>query len=342
MSSTTPSFNDLAQIMRSALKGELQNVLQVAREHGAQEMHEMLSYQLGWTGENAGPRAQGKQIRPLLTLLTAQASGGVWQNALPAAAAVELVHNFSLIHDDIEDDSSLRRGRPTVWKKWGIPQAINTGDAMLTLANQAALRLEETTSLPITLQASKILHHTCLRLTQGQHLDMGYETLPKVTVEEYWQMVEGKTASLIAASCELGALCAKVSKEIQSHYREFGFKLGLAFQAQDDLLGIWGKTEISGKSNTGDLITRKKTLPILYGLTKNKAFAKRWKAGPFTAEEIPVIAKLLEGEGALGYTQKAADKLTSQALTALKQGNPQGEAGKALHELAHKLLGRKG
>lgn len=341
MAAKTHSFDKLSRLMRPDLKVELQNAIQCAQEYGTQEMHNMLAYQLGWIGENAGLQAQGKQIRPLLTLLTAQASGIAWKTALPAAAAVELLHNFSLIHDDIEDNSKLRRGRSTIWKRWGIPKAINAGDAMLTLANLAIHRLTETISSTIALSAARILQETCLRLTQGQHLDMDYETRSKVTVADYWQMVEGKTAVLIAASCELGALCAQTSDEFCGHYQEFGYKLGLAFQAQDDLLGIWGKKEKIGKSNTGDLLSRKKTLPIIYGLAQEGEFAARWKAGPLTKEEVPAMAQALEMEGARAHTKKTADALTEQALAALRSTNPQGEAGKALHELANKLLGRK-
>ncbi len=328
--------------MRPALHEELRRDIQAAREHGTAGLHHMLAYQLGWEGESASPKAQGKQIRPLLVLLTAQAAGGDWQKALPGAAAAELVHNFSLIHDDIEDNSDLRRGRSTVWKKWGEAQGINTGDTMLTLANLAILRLEETLSPKITLQAAKLLHQTCLRLTQGQYLDIDFETREHVTVDEYWEMVNGKTAALIAACTELGALCAGVPASVQENYRQFGYNLGLAFQAQDDLLGIWGKMDKIGKSNTGDLLSGKKTLPIIYGLSQESAFAARWEEGPLTAEEVPAMARLLEDEGARTHTQNATDSLTAQALDALHRAKPQGEAGEALRELAHKLIERTG
>lgn len=348
MTSIIPPFEKLASPMRTALKIELENAIRIAKEHGSQEMHNMLAYQLGWIGEKAGPQAEGKQIRPLLVLLTAQAAGGAWESALPAAAAVELLHNFSLIHDDIEDNSDLRRGRPTVWKRWGLPQAVNAGDAMLTLANLAILRLTETTSPATALPATRILQETCLRLTQGQHLDMAFEERERVTVEEYWQMVQGKTAVLIASCCELGALCAQASDAVRDHYREFGYKLGLAFQAQDDLLGIWGKMEKIGKSNQGDLLSGKKTLPILYGLAQGGDFAARWDSGPLTADEIPAMAQTLEEEGARAYTQDATRPLTEQALSALRDAGHLGEAGAAgqaqlaLRELAHKLIERKG
>jgi geranylgeranyl diphosphate synthase type I len=172
-------------------------------------------------------------------------SGGKWENSLPAAAAVELVHNFSLIHDDIEDNSHLRRGRPTVWTKWGIPQAINTGDAMFTLAHLTILGLESTCSKAITLKAAAILQETCLELTQGQYLDIAYESQKELSIEGYWLMVSGKTAAMLAASTELGGLAAGCSPEEQQAYHEFGHALGLAFQVQDDYLGIWGEVELT-------------------------------------------------------------------------------------------------
>jgi geranylgeranyl diphosphate synthase type I len=340
MNSSHTHFEDLANRMRPALQTELETVLALADSHHTPLLHQMLSYQMGWEGEKAGPDAQGKQIRPLLVLLSAKASGGTWQDALPAAAAVELIHNFSLIHDDIQDKSDLRRGRPTVWKQWGRAQAINTGDAMFTLGFRALLRLRDTCTADIALQAAQILQDTCLRLTQGQHLDIAFEDREKVTLEEYWEMVEGKTASLLAACPEIGALCAGSTPAVQTHYRAFGQALGLAFQAQDDLLGIWGETKKSGKSTTGDLITRKKTLPILYGLSREKEFSAWWEQKVLREADIPGLAALLKKEGAYTYTKNRVQTQTTRALAALQEAQPQGSAGKALHELAHKLVGR--
>jgi geranylgeranyl diphosphate synthase type I len=305
------------------------------------DLQAMMAYHLGWEGENAGPEATGKRIRPLLVLLTCSAAEGNWEWALPAAAAVELIHNFSLLHDDIEDHSPLRRGRPTVWARWGIPQAINTGDAMFALAHLVLLQLEKTTSAPTTLQAVRILLQTCLDLTQGQHLDISYEKREGLEIEDYWRMVEGKTAALLSACTELGALTAGARQEKQQHYRVFGFNLGLAFQALDDILGIWGDAEKIGKSNASDLVTGKKTLPVLYGLKNNQAFASRWKEGEITFDEVPSIARQLEAEGARTYTQGQANLLTQKALDAFTAAQPQGAAGEALQELANMLLQRE-
>jgi len=251
-----------------------------------------------------------------------------------------LIHNFSLIHDDIEDNSPLRRGRPTVWKKWNISLAINAGDAMFTLAHLAMLQLGETTSPSITLQATQLLHEACLGLTSGQHLDISYENKDEVDLEDYWPMVQGKTAALIATCAEIGSVVAGCGMPARQAYREFGRSLGLAFQATDDLLGIWGNSVLTGKSTDSDLIARKKSLPILYGLSLQGEFARRWREGPIGSEDLPEVVGLLEKEGAWAYTQSIADKYTNQAYNALSAAIPELSAGEALRELADQLLNR--
>ncbi len=322
-----------------AIEEEIRRVLALNNGEQYSLLHHMMAYHLGWEGEGAGPKASGKRVRPILVLLTCAAAGGDWHTALPAAAAVELLHNFSLIHDDIEDNSPLRRGRPTVWKLWGIPQAINAGDSMFTLAQVAILQLP--LSAERALQAARIFQQACLRLTQGQFLDISYEEQRDLPQEAYWPMVGGKTAALLAACTELGALCAGAPPEIQSAYREFGEKLGLAFQVLDDELGIWGDEAQTGKSAASDLLEGKKSLPVLYGLQQEGAFARRWMAGVLTPEEVPALAAQLETEGARDYAQKTAARLTDEALAALERAQPQGESGEALRSLARHLLRRQ-
>ena len=340
MNSSSP-FTLFAEKTRPALREELVKVVQVASEYGCKNLEEMITYQMGWTGDDAGPKATGKQIRPLLVLLSTEAAGGKWQVAIPAAASVELIHNFSLIHDDIEDNSEMRRGRPTVWKLWGEAQAINTGDAMFALANLALVKLGRTLSPKLALEAEKRFHTTCLRLTQGQHLDIQFEEKEVVSEKEYWQMVSGKTAALLAFCVEVGALCANAPREIQKNYFEFGINLGKAFQVQDDILGIWGDQREIGKSTIGDLLERKKTLPVIYGLTQKKAFYQQWKDGPIDIEKASILRQILEEEGALTYAQSEAERLTDLALNALDKAQPQGDAGDALKELTTKLLSRR-
>jgi geranylgeranyl diphosphate synthase type I len=268
------------QKLVASIENELHKSIDYQSESDLGDYYSILAYHLGWEGEGAGPETRGKRVRPLIVLLTCEAAGGDWQNALPAAAAVEMVHNFSLIHDDIQDNSPIRRGRETVWKRWGIAQAINAGDAMFTLAHLSLLRLESTTTSEITNQAANILHSACLQLTKGQYLDLAYESQAHLPLDAYWKMVGGKTAALLSACTELGAIVANTNQSRREAFRDFGYRLGLAFQAQDDILGIWGDAASTGKSNESDLFAGKKSLPVIYGLDQQGPFATRFNRDP--------------------------------------------------------------
>ena len=330
----------LTRTMLISLEEELQYSIESQPEGELGQYYSMLAYHLGWEGEDAGPEARGKRIRPLLVLLTCSAAGGEWRNALPAAAAVELVHNFSLIHDDIQDNSPLRRGRETVWKRWGIAQAINAGDAMLTIAHLTLLRMEKASSPELTLQAARTLQQACLQLTMGQHLDLAFETREQLSIEAYWQMVGGKTAALLGACTELASIAAASSDSRRKAFSDFGYHIGLAFQAQDDILGIWGDAALTGKSNESDLLAGKKSLPVIFGMQQNGQFNARWTNGPVQQNETADLAQQLDKEGARKFTQDAAAQMTSKALAALDMARPEGEAGEALVELANRLLRR--
>ena len=333
-------LQDFSQMMLPKIEEELKIIVNLVKGSGCDELYNMLAYHLGWEIEGKGVGNPGKRIRPLILLMANLAAGGCWENVLPAAAAVELVHNFSLIHDDIQDNSPLRRGRPTVWKQWGIPQAINAGDTMFVLANMAMLRLKNAPSETTILRASNLLLETCLKLTQGQFLDISYEMIQHLELKDYWPMIAWKTASLISTCAQLGPLIAGVDVEIYEKYRLFGYETGLAFQIQDDILGIWGEAARTGKSSESDLISGKKSLPILYGLKQNGTFAKRWFEGPISADEVSEIAKQLEEEGALSYCQEQTRILTKKAIHALDDAHPTLEAGKALVSLNESLLVR--
>jgi geranylgeranyl diphosphate synthase, type I len=324
----------------SAIESELQRQISRLDASRTKPFHEMLTYHMGWTGEGAGPEATGKRIRPLLVLLCTSACGADWGSALPAAAAVELVHNFSLVHDDIQDNSDKRRGRPTTWVKWGMPMAINAGDALFVMSNQAIMDLREKHAPEIVVKAAEILHNTCLELTRGQFLDMSYEERNDLAVEDYWPMVSGKTAALLSACCHIGALLGGADEIKQDAYRAFGHYLGLAFQVQDDILGIWGDEALTGKSAAGDLMEGKNSLPVLAGLGANGKFAARWKQGPIQADEVQALARLLANEGGYETATDAAKQMTDLALMSLREADPQGEAGDALFELTDKLLKR--
>jgi geranylgeranyl diphosphate synthase, type I len=327
----------------ASIETELQRVVAKLDISHTKPFYEMLTYHMGWTGEGAGPEATGKRIRPLLVLLTTAACDASWQSALPAAAAVELIHNFSLIHDDIQDQSELRRGRPAVWNKWGTAHAINAGDALFILAHLAMLELKNHNVPPETaMKAGQIVNDACLALTSGQFMDLSYETRTDLSIEQnYWPMISGKTAALLAACTHVGAVIGGADESTQEAYRSYGNFLGIAFQVQDDYLGIWGDSALTGKSVESDLVTGKKSLPVLYGLAKKGPFAKRWLEGPVRADDVPHLAEQLAAEGARLFTQQTADQMTDLALNSMREADPQGDAGEVLFELTGKLLNRQ-
>ncbi len=342
-------MTDLIKSMLAAIEAELQKQVSRLDSPRTQTFHEMLAYHLGWTGEGAGPQASGKRIRPLLVLLTTAATsknagnpaGDSWAAALPAAAAVELIHNFSLVHDDIQDNSNLRHGRSTLWVKWGLPHAINAGDGLFVLANLAATDLLATYPAETVVKATQILQNACLDLTRGQFLDMSYEQRTDLGVEDYWPMTGGKTSALLSACCALGALLGNTDEATMDAYRSFGHYLGLAFQIQDDILGIWGNETVTGKSAASDLLEGKKSMPVLVGLGKKGQFAARWAQGPIQAEDVDEIARLLASEGGYAYADDMAKQMTDLAINSLREADPQGLAGDALMSLVDKLIKRE-
>ena len=324
--------------MLTALDEEMRLVMKM--DGRTDPFYGMLHYHMGWVDADFAPVTtyNGKQIRPLMVLLSCHAAGGDWRQAVPAAAAVEMLHNFSLIHDDIEDHSDTRRGRLTLWKIWGMEQSINSGDALFGLAHLAMNRLmERGVGAETAVYALRRFDETCVALTNGQYHDMDFETRDTVSVGEYVQMITGKTAALLSHSAELGAMVAAVDAETIAHYAAFGLNLGLAFQAKDDVLGIWGDEALTGKSAATDISTKKKTLPVLYGLSRSSALRGLYQ-GEQSPEFVEKAIALLDESGARGYAEGETAVYSQQAIDHLTAANPQGNA---LFQLADMLLTRQ-
>ncbi len=290
------------------------------RDPSTHGLYEMVRYHLALDGSGA---SGGKRMRPLLGLLAYASITGEHQRALPGAAAVELGHNFSLVHDDIEDGDVERRHRPTLWTIHGIPQAINTGDALFSLSRIALHRLTDLGFPDATvLRLMRLYDETCLALCEGQYIDIaGSDVSEMMSVDLYFDMIGRKTASLIAASIEAGALLATTDEDVIARYRGFGWALGLAFQLNDDLLGIWGPEQATGKEPT-DVANRKKTLPVLYahehaGPDDRARLAALYAGAEPTPDEVAEIVAILERAGAREYTRDQARGYRDEALAEL-------------------------
>ncbi len=330
------------------LEKELRAILATPDEP-LKPLYGMMHYHMGWTGPHFVPQQSypGKRTRPCLLLLVCEAVGGDWHAALPAAAAVELLHNFSLIHDDIEDSSPLRRGRPTVWSLWGIPHAVNVGDIMFSHAYLAISRLRERGfSVETTQTAFALLNRVCVCLCQGQYLDLQFEDRAQVDLPLYMNMIEGKTAALIACAAETGALLGGASRATIEHYRRFGHELGLGFQIIDDILGIWGDPQITGKPACDDLRTKKKTFPVLHAMDVEKGQGKTGMRDLYARkelrdEDVETMLAILEETGSHRHAREAASRCQARAQEELKIIDIDNEAQQALFFLSTSMLDRE-
>lgn len=280
----------------------------------AAQLYHMAHYHLGWRDEglHEADAPAGKQVRPRLALLGARVVGGDAARAVPVAAALQLVHDFTLVHDDIQDRSDLRRGRRTVWTLWGEAQGINVGDAMFAMAHRALAR-----SVAAGVPAEQVVtmlddfDATVLRICEGQFLDLSFEERLDLDEREYLGMIERKTATLLAASLRLGALAGGGSPETVKTLGELGLALGMAFQIEDDVLGIWGDEAVTGKPAAADLYRRKKSLPVVYALAHaddddRQQLRTLYAQQEIGAAEVSTMLGVLERCDARGYTERQA------------------------------------
>ena len=235
------------------------------------QLYDLLKYHMGWVDSHglpvAGADSQGKALRPTLCLFSCEALSGQWETALPAAASMEFVHNFSLIHDDIQDGDEERRHRPTVWHVWGVPRALIAGDAMFALADATTHRLSSR-GLPAgtVLHVSEQIMQGYLEMIEGQCLDLSFEDDVQVGVDDYLGMIALKTGALIRCSMAIGASIGSGDPATVDAFSRSGACLGRAFQIRDDVLGVWGNEETTGKAVGADIRRKKKSYPLAYAL----------------------------------------------------------------------------
>lgn len=319
-------LNDLAARVDAATRALLE-----PSDPAFRGLFAMVAYHLGFADERGRPLerpvAGGKKLRSALCLLVAGACSGDPEAALDAAVALDLVHNFSLVHDDVQDGSAFRRNRPTVWSLWGVPQAINVGDALYALAHRAITR-DAARAPAAQVEAVRLLNEACLRLVEGQYLDLALQRQAAVSLAEYEAMVSRKTGALFACAARLGALFGGAAPERQRAWERFGLELGIVFQLQDDLLGVWGEPAVTGKPAGADVRSRKKALPAVLALAAEGPAAAEVRAfyratdEPCDADVARIIARFAElgvrrqAEALVGERFAAARRL----LDALRPG----------------------
>ena len=326
MTEEAPLVSGMLQAVQADLHGLLDQLI------ADPKLFEMVEHHFGW----AEGAAVGKGIRPLLCLLCCAGAGGQWERALPAATAIELIHNFSLIHDDIQDRSELRRHRPTVWKVWGEALAINAGDALFACSRLSTQRLDLHPAALLAVQ--RMLDEASLELTIGQQLDLGFDTRSDGSLQNYLRMIEAKTAALLAACTGTGALVAGVGEERLQAFQAFGRLLGMAFQIQDDILGIWGLPDRTGKAVGLDLLQRKPSYPALHAIQASRQFAALWSN---SESDVDALLAGLEAAGSREAAARAVSEHTSRSLASLARADPAQPAARALRNLADGLLERQ-
>jgi geranylgeranyl diphosphate synthase type I len=282
----------------------------------------MIRYHFGYASE-AGDQ-HGKRLRPMLLLTVAQEEGGSIESALDAACAIEILHNYSLVHDDIEDGDRIRHGRDTVWAKWGTAHGINAGDSLCAISYLALLESDVPRPAERTVAMTRALHEANLAMCAGQGRDIAFEVEARVTMDDYIAMIAGKTAALFAAACEIGALAAGSEPRRARAYGELGLAYGLGFQIEDDLLGTWGDGTTTGKPVGSDLARRKWTFPVVWALDgppspARDVVAERYaRTGPLQPDDVTATIAALDALGvrnaAMLHAQTYYDRADAIAL----------------------------
>ncbi|WP_395107975.1 polyprenyl synthetase family protein [Actinomadura sp. SCN-SB] len=334
MTSVPVAISEGRALVDEAMRAAVDRLDPLTRRVGA--------YHLGWIDTDGRPaEGGGKALRPALSLLSARAAGAAPEAALPGAVAVELVHAFSLLHDDIMDGDRTRRHRPAAWTVFGSSAAILGGDALLSLA--AELLLDEQTRGAHW--AARCLTAATRRLIAGQALDLDFEDRTDVSLDEVLTMSSDKTAALLACSCAVGAMLGEGPPALISELTAFGSELGVAFQLMDDILGIWGSPRVTGKPVLSDLRARKKSLPVVSALTAGTAASARLadlyaRPEQHSEAELREMARLIEEAGGRAWAEAEAAQRLAQAERHLKDAEMKDEVRAEFLDIARFVLAR--
>lgn len=284
----------------------------------------------------------GKRLRPVLVLMACEAMGGDAVKALNAAVGLELFHNFTLLHDDVMDKAAVRRGQPTVHRRWNENVAILSGDAMLTMASQYVARVDEAVLQPVL----EVFNTTAMEIYEGQQWDMDYEQRAEVTEADYIEMIRLKTSVLLGCACKMGAIIAGADEANAKALYEVGLNLGLAFQLQDDVLDVWGDEATFGKEIGGDIMNNKKTYLLINALNRAQGDdlggLRRWITDEYAMrqEKVPAVRAIYERLGLRQLAQEAIAAYTQKALDGLAQVAMGDDDRKEFAEFINRLVDR--
>ena len=291
-------------------------------------VYDMLRYCMGWSDKDGNPvnGAMGKSLRPSLCLFACEAVGGQIRHALPAAASLELIHNFSLIHDEIEDFDETRHHRPTLWTLWGINKALVAGNVLRIVADRSMemMKIDEGKDAERVVKGVELLTEACLEMIEGQYMDISFEGRIDITLDQYMAMISRKTGALIRCSLQLGAAMGTENLATLETFRKTGTSLGFVFQIRDDILGIWGEEKSTGKPVGIDILRKKNSLPIVHAMDKADKKGKELLREIYSLEhpgeqEVAAVLEIMEQAGTRDYAQELAYEYEGKALKLFSQ-----------------------
>ena len=330
-------------------RARISDALHSSLSAGNLRVYDMLRYYMGWVDVDGNPcvATEGKALRPTLCLFACEASGGSVREAVPIAAALELIHNFSLIHDDIQDRDETRHHRPTLWSVWGIPEALVAGNVLRVIADVSLERLDHEGVEPDRALASVgLLTEAYLEMIEGQHMDISYEGRPDIGMQDYLTMISRKTGALIRCSMNLGAVIGTRDEATVDAFRACGKSLGYVFQIRDDVLGVWGDEAVTGKPVGADIQRKKNSFPVVYAMSEASDDDRRtlidiYRQEDITDGDVETVLHIMDGIGVKDHAQSLAARHCDRAMEAVSSVELAPGTRRELEELSHFLLVRE-
>ncbi len=330
-------------------RSEFGKALRLELSQDRSRVYDMLRYYMGWADRDGKPLSatEGKALRPTLCLLSCEAVGGDVEQAMPAAVALELIHSFSLIHDDIQDRDETRHHRPTLWAVWGVPQALVAGNVLRIVADMALEGLENRgVSLDLSAEVVRLLTDAYLSMIEGQYLDLSYEGKHNISPRQYFEMISRKTGALIRCSTTLGAVIGSRDRAAVDALESCGRSLGYVFQIRDDVLGVWGNEETTGKPVGADIRRKKNSFPVVYATSAagegDRRILKRAYARECLSDaDVSSVLDVMERTGVRERAQSLASEHCDRALDALSGVEMDAAIRREAEDLVHFLLVRE-